>query len=81
VRAATVEVISNRPKSEGVVMSQTWNPAPVLGLVGQCSARPAVGGPPVVSPDGHWWWNGSEWVVASEPEAAAGSEHDLPRAG
>jgi hypothetical protein len=66
-------------------MSHTWTPAPVLGLAGQssvpCSGGPAVGGPPIVSPDGHWWWTGSEWVAASEPDAAAAVEDDLPRAG
>lgn len=62
-------------------MSDTWSPAPVLGLAGQCSVAPTVGGPPVVSPDGHWWWNGSEWVAVSHAGTAGDDPVDLPRAG
>src|SRR4051812_45594478 len=25
--------------------------------------------PPQLSPDGHWWWNGQEWVPAPAPAA------------
>ena len=33
---------------------------------------PAEGGPPLVSPDGHWWWDGEVWVPrADSAEPAA----------
>jgi len=28
--------------------------------------------PPQYSPDGKWWWTGTEWVAASTPESVAG---------
>lgn len=26
---------------------------------------PSEGGPPLASPDGHWWWDGRAWVLRS----------------
>jgi hypothetical protein len=28
---------------------------------------PSEGGPPLASPDGHWWWDGSAWVPRPDP--------------
>ena len=33
---------------------------------------PSEGGPPLASPDGHWWWDGSAWVPRPDPELARG---------
>lgn len=32
---------------------------------------PALGGPPVVSPDVHWWWDGRRWVLRHPEQPAA----------
>ena len=32
---------------------------------------PSEGGPPLASPDGHWWWDGSAWVPRPDPELPA----------
>ena len=41
----------------------TWSAPPVLGLVPLFHLDPAPDGPPLASPDGHWWWNGERWVT------------------
>jgi hypothetical protein len=28
---------------------------------------PSLGGPPLASPDGHWWWDGRHWVPLTDP--------------
>lgn len=68
-------------------MSHSWNPAPVLELVGGLSCSPCLGGPPLVSPDGHWWWNGHTWALCVQPDpdpgpeiAAAAAAPDLAKA-
>ena len=32
---------------------------------------PCEGGPPLVSPDGHWWWDGDTWVPRRDPAEPA----------
>lgn len=44
-------------------MIATWSITPVLGLAPLFHADPAVGGPPVLTPDGHRRWNGDHWMV------------------
>lgn len=41
----------------------TWSDPPVLGLAPLFHLDPAVGGTPLASPDGHWWWDGQRWQV------------------
>ena len=44
------------------------SPLAVEPAVVPAATIPVQTAPPQMSPDGHWWWNGSEWVAA----AAAG---------
>ena len=30
---------------------------------------PSEGGPPLVSHDGHWWWDGDAWAPRPDPSA------------
>ena len=55
-------------------MSDVWSAAAVPGPVGGFHEDPVEGGPPLPSPDGHWWWDGRAWVplVHREPMAQAG---------
>ena len=41
----------------------TWSTQPFLGLVPHFHADP-VQGVPLVSTDGHWWWDGYAWTPA-----------------
>lgn len=50
-------------------MSDSWTDLPFLGLVPHFHADPAEGGAPLVSADGHWWWNGHTWQPVAEPVA------------
>jgi hypothetical protein len=42
-----------------------WS-APAMGttVVPAAAVTAAPAAPPQYSPDGHWWWNGQEWVPA-----------------
>lgn len=51
--------------------SSEWVRQPILGLVPVFHADPHLGGPPLVSADGHWWWDGERWVVRHPDEPAA----------
>lgn len=46
----------------------SWSIQPFLGLVPHFHADP-VAGVPLVSTDGHWWWDGYAWTPAPEPVA------------
>jgi hypothetical protein len=32
---------------------------------------PTLGGPPLASPDGRWWWDGRAWALRPDPEPIA----------
>lgn len=49
-------------------MSDTWSTLPFLGLVPHFHTDPAQDGPPLVSADGHWWWDGDAWTPVRGPE-------------
>ncbi|MGB0099441.1 MAG: hypothetical protein WBP61_04095 [Nocardioides sp.] len=51
--------------------SGAWSIQPFLGLVPHFHTDPTQG-VPLVSSDGHWWWDGYAWTPAPELEAAAG---------
>ena len=44
-------------------MTDTWSTQPFLGLVPHFHLDP-VEGVPLVSTDGHWWWDGYAWTPA-----------------
>ena len=44
-------------------VNDTWSVQPFLGLVPHFHADP-VAGVPLVSTDGHWWWDGYAWTPA-----------------
>ena len=52
------------------IMSDSWNAVPFLGLVPHFHADPVEDGPPLLSADGHWWWDGHTWTPLHEPEDA-----------
>ncbi|HYF71830.1 MAG TPA: hypothetical protein VD864_03360 [Nocardioides sp.] len=61
-------------------MDDTWTTLPVLGPVPDFHADPAVGGVPLASADGHWWWDGTRWTPVHAPtlaEAVARDEHPI----
>lgn len=41
--------------------TDTWSMQPFLGLVPHFHTDP-VAGVPLVSTDGHWWWDGYAWT-------------------
>lgn len=47
----------------------TWSTQPFLGLLPHFHADPSAG-VPLVSTDGHWWWDGYAWTPAPEQAAA-----------
>ena len=50
--------------------SSSWSSTPIMGLVPLFHLDPAVGGPPLASPDGHWWWDGERWAPRSTEAVA-----------
>jgi hypothetical protein len=52
-------------------MGDTWGDTTSLGLVPHFHADPSLGGPPLASPDGHWWWDGAAWVPTGTAEPAS----------
>ncbi|CAI9412498.1 hypothetical protein [Nocardioides sp. T2.26MG-1] len=61
-------------------MDETWTSQPCLGPVPDFHADPALGGAPLASADGHWWWDGSRWTPVHAPtldEAVAHDEHPV----
>ncbi|WP_395690608.1 hypothetical protein [Nocardioides sp.] len=46
------------------IANDTWSTEPFLGLVPHFHADPVQGGVPLVSTDGHWWWDGYAWTPA-----------------
>lgn len=47
----------------------TWTEPAALAWASAFHADPCPGGPPLVSADGHWWWDGEHWLVR-HPESA-----------
>jgi hypothetical protein len=56
---------SDRIWGETIMNDDTWSIQPFLGLVPHFHADP-VEGVPLVSTDGHWWWDGYAWTPAPE---------------
>ncbi|MCW2845835.1 MAG: hypothetical protein JWN22_3751 [Nocardioides sp.] len=52
-------------------MSDVWCEGPVLGPLDGFHEDPVEGGPPLPSPDGHWWWDGHAWVRLQHAGALA----------
>ncbi len=48
---------------ETIMSDDSWSVEPFLGLVPHFHADP-VEGVPLVSTDGHWWWDGYAWTPA-----------------
>ncbi len=44
---------------------ETWSIRPFLGPVPHFHTDP-VEGVPLLSTDGHWWWDGHAWTPAPE---------------
>lgn len=65
----------------------TWGTLPCLGLLPDFHTDPTEGGAPLVSLDGHWWWDGQAWrpvltpACGSEPEQPAPAEREPAAAG
>jgi hypothetical protein len=51
-------------------MKTIWSEPPVLGMAPLFHLDPSLGGPPLVTPDGHWRWEGDHWVALELPGAA-----------
>lgn len=51
-------------------MTDTWSTQPFLGLVPHFHLDP-VEGVPLVSTDGHWWWDGYAWTPTPDLTAVA----------
>jgi hypothetical protein len=51
-----------------LIMSDSWNTLPFLGPVPLFHADPVEDGPPLLSADGHWWWDGLTWTPVHQPE-------------
>ena len=50
-------------------MSHTsWSSAAQLGSCAPYHQDPMPGGAPVLTPDGHWRWDGDHWVLRDDPE-------------
>ena len=54
----------------------TWSSHPGSGAASPYHLDPSPGGAPVVSPDGHWRWDGDHWVLRDDPEDADESDTD-----
>jgi hypothetical protein len=48
----------------------TWGTLPFPGLLPDFHADPTEGGAPLVSLDGHWWWDGHAWTPLAEAPPA-----------
>lgn len=53
-------------------MNAIWSDPAVLGMTPLFHLDPSLGGPPLVTPDGHWRWQRDHWVALdlSDPSAA-----------
>ena len=49
-------------------MYDSWTSSSFLGSAPHFHSDPSMGGPPMISGDGHWRWNGERWVLISPPE-------------
>jgi len=58
-------------------MSDHWSDLPFLGPVPHFHADPVEGGAPLVSADGHWWWDGHAWKPVAEPDGSAEADAAL----
>jgi hypothetical protein len=50
---------------------ETWGATPTAFVPAQAQPVQHVA-PPQLSADGHWWWNGAQWVPATGAGSAAG---------
>jgi hypothetical protein len=66
------ERIASIENTEHIENAESWSIQPFLGLVPDFHADPAQG-VPLVSTDGHWWWDGYAWTPAP---AVAGAGAD-----
>lgn len=48
----------------------TWTEPAALAWAPAFHADPCPGGPPLVSADGHWWWDGENWALRRPAPAA-----------
>jgi hypothetical protein len=49
-----------------------WSDPSALGPPAHFHLDPTLGGTPLASPDGHWWWDGERWLArATEGRPAA----------
>jgi hypothetical protein len=55
-------------------MDETWTTLPMLAEA--FHADPALGGAPLASADGHWWWDGTHWTPVRPPSLAEAVAHD-----
>ncbi len=53
-----------------------WTEPAALAWAAAFHSDPRPGGPPLLSADGHWWWDGEHWVVRhhEQPEPAEPAE-------
>ena len=58
-------------------VTDTWSTQPCLGLLPHFHADPSAG-VPLVSTDGHWWWDGYAWTPAPDLSLVREPETEQP---